>query len=133
MDLPGEYGVSATFNVADLSPYFDEHEETPSLRSNTNQAGENDGDHQANESNTIEKVKDIQRSVKEIREIYAMVRNTLTQNLSLLPSSIEYWPSVVHQLQQGKLGDFNGYLHPLQYEEVSFSIKKVSSHLEFIW
>jgi len=27
VDLPGEYGVLATFNVADLSPYFDEHDE----------------------------------------------------------------------------------------------------------
>ena len=85
------------------------------MRSNTNQAGENDGDHQANESNTIEKVKYIQRSVKEIREIYAMVRNTLTQNLSLLPISTKNWPNVVHPLQQGELGDFNGDLHPLQY------------------
>jgi len=24
VDLPDEYGVSATFNVADLSPYFEE-------------------------------------------------------------------------------------------------------------
>ena len=24
IDLPGEFGVSATFNVSDLSPYFDE-------------------------------------------------------------------------------------------------------------
>jgi len=45
VDLPGEYGVSTTFNVADLSPYYDEDEEIPSLRSNSSQAGEDDGDH----------------------------------------------------------------------------------------
>ena len=44
VDLPGEYGVSATFNVADLRPYFDEEEELPSLRTNSSQAGGNDGD-----------------------------------------------------------------------------------------
>jgi hypothetical protein len=36
VDLHGDYGVSATFNVADLGPYFDEKEEIPSLRSNSN-------------------------------------------------------------------------------------------------
>ena len=40
IDLPGDYGVSVTFNVADLSPYFDEAEELPSLRTNSSQAGE---------------------------------------------------------------------------------------------
>ena len=30
IDLPGAYGISATFNVADLSPYFDEAEALPS-------------------------------------------------------------------------------------------------------
>ena len=44
VDLPGEYGVSATFNVADLRPYFDEEEELPSLRTNSSQAGGDDGD-----------------------------------------------------------------------------------------
>ena len=49
VDLPGEYGVSATFNIADLSPYYDEEEELLSLRSNSNQVGENDGDHSLKE------------------------------------------------------------------------------------
>jgi len=40
VDLPGEYGVSATFNVADLSPYYDPSDDLPSLRSNSHQAGE---------------------------------------------------------------------------------------------
>ena len=35
VDLPGEYGVSATFNVADLSPYYDPNDDLPSLRSNS--------------------------------------------------------------------------------------------------
>jgi len=39
VDLLGDYGVSATFNVADLRPYFDEDEDIPSLISNSNQPG----------------------------------------------------------------------------------------------
>jgi len=47
---------------------------------------EADGDHQGNESNATEEVKEVQRSVKEIKEIHATVRNALTQNHSLLSS-----------------------------------------------
>ena len=75
IDLPGDYGVSATFNVADLSPYYDEHEELSSLRSNSNLAGENDGDNQAKVPNATEEDKEGQTSVKEVTEIHAMVRN----------------------------------------------------------
>ena len=45
VDLPGDYGISSTFNVADLRPYVDESEEIPSLRPNSSQPGEDDGDH----------------------------------------------------------------------------------------
>jgi hypothetical protein len=41
VELPGTYGVSATFNVADLSPYFDDEEELDS-RTGLFQPGEND-------------------------------------------------------------------------------------------
>jgi len=43
--LPSEHGVFATFIVADLRPYFDEDEEIPTLRSNSNQPEEDEGDH----------------------------------------------------------------------------------------
>ena len=42
VDLPGDYGVSATFNVADLSPYL-EDDHLANLRSNSSQQGEDDG------------------------------------------------------------------------------------------
>ncbi|GJR59174.1 transposon ty3-I gag-pol polyprotein [Tanacetum coccineum] len=40
VDLPGEYNVSATFNVADLQPYYDLEEPLPSLRTNSSDEGE---------------------------------------------------------------------------------------------
>ncbi|XP_061337074.1 uncharacterized protein LOC133284106, partial [Gastrolobium bilobum] len=43
IDLPGEYGVSATFNVADLS-LFDAGEEDYNLRTNSSKEGGNDED-----------------------------------------------------------------------------------------
>lgn len=43
MDLLEEYGVSATFNVVDLSLYYAESEELPSLRANPSQEGDPDG------------------------------------------------------------------------------------------
>ena len=45
VDLPGDYGISATVNVADLRPYVDENEVIPSLRPNSSQPGVDDGDH----------------------------------------------------------------------------------------
>jgi hypothetical protein len=41
VELPGTYGVSTTFNVADLSPYFDDEAELDS-RTSLFQPGEND-------------------------------------------------------------------------------------------
>ena len=42
MELPGDYGVSATFNVADLSPY-EADDYLSDLRIKSSQQGENDG------------------------------------------------------------------------------------------
>ncbi|KAD6796192.1 hypothetical protein E3N88_07088 [Mikania micrantha] len=40
VDLPGSFGVSATFYVSDLQQYYDRDESLPSLRANFLQAGE---------------------------------------------------------------------------------------------
>jgi len=42
VDVPGDYGVSATFNVADFSPYLDDND-LKDLRENSLSQGENDG------------------------------------------------------------------------------------------
>jgi hypothetical protein len=47
LDLPGEYGVSASFNVADLSP-FDVGDD---LRANPSREGENDANQRAGHAN----------------------------------------------------------------------------------
>jgi len=43
LDLPAHYGVSSTFNVADLKPYVGEEEKLP-LRMTSIQEGEDDED-----------------------------------------------------------------------------------------
>nr|GEY26208.1 reverse transcriptase domain-containing protein [Tanacetum cinerariifolium] len=42
LELPGHYNVSATFNVADLSPYVGDSEDEVYLRSSLSQEGEDD-------------------------------------------------------------------------------------------
>ena len=88
VDLPGDYGVSATFNVADLSPYYDEEDALPSLRSNSSQPGEDDGDHpkihpKADQSKTVSKQAQVLRKECEIMMDYVD---------SDLPASNRNWP-----------------------------------------
>jgi hypothetical protein len=47
LDLPGEYGVSASFNVADLSPF----DVSDDLKANPSQEGENDANQWAGHAN----------------------------------------------------------------------------------
>ena len=65
INLPGEYGVSCTFNVADLSPYFeDDHLEN--LRSNSPKQGEDDASMRGQEGEQVEcpiKSKEVQQLV----------------------------------------------------------------------
>jgi len=77
LDLPEDYGVSATLNVADLSPYYDEDEELPSLRSNSNQVGENDGDHHEQAPSIQPARPHIHSSHKEVKNIHSLVKNTV--------------------------------------------------------
>ena len=77
MDLLGEYGVFATFNVADLSPYYDESEEISSLRSNSSQVGEDDGDQPIKDPKEDKGVKEVQEAAKDAKEVQLMVSNAL--------------------------------------------------------
>jgi len=69
IDLPGEYGVSYIFNVADLKPYFeDDHLEN--LRANSLQQGEDDALMEGNESGKSQS----QSNSKEVQEAIQVVR-----------------------------------------------------------
>jgi len=63
LNLPEDYGVSATFNVADLSPYL-EDDTLENLRVNSLQQGEDDGDQGTSQSkskgvaNVFQKLRD---------------------------------------------------------------------------
>jgi len=87
IDLPGVLGVSATFNVADLSPYYDEDDQFSSLRSNSNQSREYNGDHH------LEPIEDqptsLQNSTssKEDKKVHAMVQEVTNHALHMLPDS----------------------------------------------
>lgn len=43
VELPCDYGVSATISVADLSPFYDDEEVLSSFRTNSSKEGEDDG------------------------------------------------------------------------------------------
>jgi hypothetical protein len=55
IELPGEYGVSTTFNVSDLAPY-EEIEETMDLRASPHQPGEPDMGMSSNDNLTLVQV-----------------------------------------------------------------------------
>ena len=82
--MPGDYGVSATFNAADLSPYYDAEEDLPSLRSNSSLAGEDDGDHPTDQP----KSKHVQLLSKEV--------DYLAAHSGHIPAGpIRNWPTFV--------------------------------------
>ena len=100
VDLPGEYGISATFNVADLSPYYDESEEIPSLRPNSSQVREDDGDQPIKDPKEAKKVKEVQEAAKDdAKEVQLMARNALALSDSLSASSSKTWPGFVRLMK----------------------------------
>ena len=79
VEFPVEYGVFDTFNVADLSPHFEENEEILSLSSNSNQHGEDDGDYL---NKPLEMPPNGPAKViesKKVREVHAMARNHMNK------------------------------------------------------
>ena len=98
INLPGEYEVSATFNVADLSPYYDEDEEFSSLRSNSIQPREYDGDNLIEPPNLSSSTPQQSSNTKEVKELHTLVKNIINQSNSLLPSSTKNWPDFINLL-----------------------------------
>jgi len=65
--LPGGLGVSATFNVADLSPYL-EGDQMLNLRANSSQQGEDDGDGPWNLTMSPKAVQEVQGIAQKSRK-----------------------------------------------------------------
>jgi len=113
IDLPGDYGVSATFNVADLSPYYDPNEDLPSLRSNSHQAGEDDGDQVPIEPTDQEGTKEVTKVTKEVKEVHTLVRNITNTCLDFLPGSTMHNPVFVRLITNDSGGVSANSAHDL--------------------
>jgi len=105
VDLPRDYGISATFNVADLRPYVDENEDVLSLRSKSSQPGENDGDHPIQPMETQAGVQDQAKGSSKVKEVQMLLKNWLHHPGSEVGSSSGNWPDFVWlvELDQGEV------------------------------
>lgn len=87
VELPGDYGVSATFNVSDLSPFYEDDTSIPSLRSNSFQEGEDDG---------VATTLIINKDSKFIGLVGELIHNTFhTPVITSIDSSLESIVSIV--------------------------------------
>ena len=132
VDLPEDYGISSTFNVADLRPYVDESEEIPSLRSNPSQLRGDDGDH------PIQPVEDqvtaqshVQRS-SIAKEAQLLARNALDLTDSEDCSSSGNRPGFVWLVELDP-GEVISCTHAsLKAQDLSFPTSPHTPQLEFI-
>ena len=94
VDLPGDYGVSATFNVSDLSPYFDD-EPLPSLRANFHLPGGNDGDHHEKSKDHQAQHKEDSLKLQGVKEVAKLCRKLVFTPEEVLPPSSRNFPIFV--------------------------------------
>jgi len=95
VDLPREYNVSATFNVADLSLYYVYYEALPSLRANSSQEGEADRDQITEDPNELGGWAQESPILNQIKETMALIREHLFQPVLISPSTSSSWPVLV--------------------------------------
>jgi len=95
VDLSGDYGISATFNVANLRPNVDESEEIPSLRSNSSQLGEDDGDHPIQSLETQTSVQNPAKGSSIVKDVQILLKSWLDHPSSEGGSSPGNWPNFV--------------------------------------
>ena len=95
VDPAGEYGVFATFNVANLISYYEDNEKSSSLRSNSNQTDEDDGDHPINNHPTShgksKQVKEAQGVPVLVKKIRNSPRELLQVHLKINPDLPTFW------------------------------------------
>jgi len=114
IDLPGDYGISATFNVADLRPYVDESEAIPSLRPNSSQPGVDDGDHPNQPPIDQHAVQGLSKSPPIAKEVQILIKSWLEHPDSDGGSSSGNWPGFVWLVELDPGGDFSCTQHHLK-------------------
>jgi len=96
VDLPSEYGVSATFNVTDLSPYS-EDDYLEDLRANSLPQGENDGG---------PSLSMITSSIKTKGELKELIFKALEAGQDRVPRTVVQWPVRLPRCAPRKLPGF---------------------------
>ena len=76
IDLPGDFEVSATFNVADLSPFYPDTS-PPDLRVKSFQQGEDDGAYLAKTLTMMKQVQHVQEQGPKWRKSVSYTHLTL--------------------------------------------------------
>jgi len=131
-ELPSDYGVSATFNVADLRPYLDENEAILSLRSNFTQPGEDNGDHLTAPLETLPSDPSPVMGSSTVKEVQMVVRNLLNNSDSKMASSTGNWPGFVCLVESSTEWVISCTHDLLQAYKVSFPTSPLACHLELI-
>jgi len=90
--------------VADLRPYHDENEAIPSLRPNSTQPGEDDGDHLTMSLETFPNDPNPDMRSSTVKEVQMVVRNLLNNSDSKLASSSSFWPGFVWLVESSTEG-----------------------------
>jgi len=127
--LSGRFGVSATFNVADLSPYL-EDDHMLNLRANSSQQGEGDGD------GPMEPYHEPQGSPRGPRKRPKVKKKeqNMSSQLSVLPGqTFSHEHGFVKLVEDDPGGIISCTIHPLKAQVSSFPTRLVAAHLEFIW
>ena len=73
--------------MADLRPYVDENEEIPSLRSNSSQPGEDDGNHPIQPLETQTSVQNQAKGSSIVKDVQMLLKNWLDHPGSEVGSS----------------------------------------------
>jgi len=127
--LSGGFGVSATFNMDDLSPYVEDDQES-NLRANSSQQGEDDGD---GPMVHYHESQGIPRGPRKRPKVKKKERNTNKQ-LSILPGqTVSHEPDFVKLIEDDPGGIISCTTHPRKALVASFPTRPVSAHSELIW
>ena len=100
INLPKEYGVSTSFNVADLSPYL-EDDTLENLRANFTQQGEDDGDQAPNDQVNVPTVQPSQEKESKAQELAQIIKNIMTAQSTQIPTQLPDFVSLISQAWMG--------------------------------